>query len=79
MYPFAIYLTKKETIMQVLINNSLTPTEAVNVAELAEQLDLPERGVALAVNQRIIPRTEWTNTLLMPNDNITIIKAAFGG
>lgn len=65
--------------MQVLINNTLTATEAINVAELAEQLELPERGVALAVNQRIIPRTEWTGTLLMPNDNITIIKAAFGG
>lgn len=65
--------------MQVLVNNTLTATEAVNVAELAEQLSLPERGVALAVNQRIIQRTEWRNTVLMPNDNITIIKAAFGG
>lgn len=65
--------------MHVLINNDLTPTEAVNVAELAEQLQLPERGVALAVNQRIIPRAEWRNTVLMPNDNITVIKAAFGG
>lgn len=65
--------------MHVLINNELTPTEAVNVAELAEQLQLPQRGVALAVNQTIIPRTEWTSTVIMPNDNITIIKAAFGG
>lgn len=65
--------------MHVLINNELTATEAVNVAELAEQLQLPQRGVALAVNQTIIPRMEWTSTVLMPNDNITIIKAAFGG
>lgn len=65
--------------MHVLINNELTPTEAVNVAELAEQLQLPQRGVALAVNQNIIPRSEWINTVLMPNDSITIIKAAFGG
>ncbi len=65
--------------MQVLVNNVLTNTEAVNVAELAEQLDLPNRGVALAVNQRIVQRAEWINTVLMPNDNITIIKAAFGG
>lgn len=65
--------------MQILVNNVLTPTEAVNVAELATQLQLPERGVALAVNQRIIQRAEWINTVLMPNDNVTIIKAAFGG
>lgn len=65
--------------MQILVNNVLTPTEAVNVAELATQLQLPERGVALAVNQRIIQRPEWINTVLMPNDNVTIIKAAFGG
>lgn len=65
--------------MQILVNNTLTATEAQNVAELAEQLDLPERGVALAVNQRIVQRMEWRNTVLMPNDNVTIIKAAFGG
>lgn len=65
--------------MHVLVNNNLTPTDAQNVEQLAAQLELPSRGVALAVNQRIIPRAEWTNTLLTPNDNITIIKAAFGG
>lgn len=65
--------------MQILVNNTLTATEAVNVAELAEQLNLPERGVALAVNQRIVQRAEWRNTVLVPNDNVTIIKAAFGG
>lgn len=65
--------------MTILVNNTLTQTEAVNVAELAQQLELPERGVALAVNQRIIQRQEWINTVLMPNDNVTIIKAAFGG
>lgn len=70
---------QKGNDMHVLVNNNLTPTDAQNVEQLAAQLELPSRGVALAVNQRIIPRAEWTNTLLTPNDNITIIKAAFGG
>lgn len=65
--------------MQVLINNVITATEAKNVAELAAELELPERGVAVAVNQQIVPRAEWTNRVLMPNDSVTVIKAAFGG
>ena len=49
------------------------------VAMLAAELALPERGVALAVNNRIVPRAAWAETALNEGDNVTIIKAAFGG
>lgn len=65
--------------MNIFVNNESTQTDAQNIAQLAEQLGLPERGVALAVNQRIVSRGDWANTPLAANDNITIIKAAFGG
>lgn len=65
--------------MKILINNQETLTEATSVAMLAAELALPERGVALAVNNRIVPRTAWAETALNEGDNVTIIKAAFGG
>ncbi len=49
------------------------------IAELASQLALPERGVAIAVNNKMIPRTEWNERILQPNDSLVVIKAACGG
>ena len=63
----------------VIINNEATQTEAATIAQLAVELALPERGVALAVNNKIIPRTNWAEATFEENDKITIIKAAFGG
>lgn len=40
---------------------------------------MPERGVAMAINNKIAPRMEWESTLLSEEDSITVIKAAFGG
>lgn len=65
--------------MKILINNVQTDTVSADVQSLAKELALPERGVALAVNNKIVPRTDWTETALNEGDNVTIIKAAFGG
>ena len=37
------------------------------------------RGVAVAVNQTIIPKTDWEKTHLKTNDAVLIIKATQGG
>lgn len=37
------------------------------------------RGIAVAINNHVIPRTEWNNKILTENDKITIIKATQGG
>ncbi len=36
-------------------------------------------GIAVAVNQVIIPKAQWDTYTLQPGDNITIIKATQGG
>lgn len=64
---------------RIYINKQLAQTEAHTVAQLAESLSLPERGVAVAVNNRIVPKTEWASYVLKEDDQVTIIKAAFGG
>jgi len=50
-----------------------------SVQVLATDLQLPQNGIALAVNNKIIPRTEWENHILQENDNLVIIKAVCGG
>lgn len=65
--------------MTITINNKATETQAANLAELAVELQLPERGVAVALSNKMVPRAEWKATPLAEGANIVIIKAACGG
>lgn len=65
--------------MQVVINNKTTDTQAQNLQELANELNLPAKGVAVAIANKMVPRTAWAETALTEGANIVIIKAACGG
>lgn len=66
--------------MKILVNNKETELTAGNtIADLARQLELPAQGVAIALHNRMIPRTEWETVSLQENDSLVIIKAACGG
>lgn len=65
--------------INIKINNEDKCTECETVAQLAKELALPERGVALAINNRVVQRAVWGETMLSEGDNVTVIKAAFGG
>lgn len=63
----------------IVVNGEKILMDCSSVQQLAEHLQLPERGVALALNNRVMPRPSWGDTALNENDNVTIIKATFGG
>lgn len=66
--------------MIVQVNDkSVEVAENCSVAQLAQQLQLPERGVAVAVNNDVIPRNIWHRTLLESNFKIMIVMAVSGG
>lgn len=65
--------------MQIIINNEKREVAASTLDALAKELALPERGVAVAVNNHVITRAAWGETTLNADDNVTVIKAAFGG
>lgn len=65
--------------MTIQINNKATETKASNIAELANELGLPQKGVAIAVANTMVPREEWETTALTEGASVVIIKAAFGG
>lgn len=65
--------------MTIQINNKATETKARNIAELATELGLPQKGVAIAVANTMVPREEWETTALEEGASVVVIKAAFGG
>lgn len=65
--------------MLILINNKSAETQAKNLQELADELALPAKGVAVAVANKMVPRSEWMATELKESDSVVIIKAACGG
>lgn len=65
--------------MKVNVNNNPTETSAVSIKQLAEQLNLPSVGVAVAVNNTMVPRTDWENTAIVEGSDIVIVKAFCGG
>lgn len=38
-----------------------------------------QRGIAVAINNSVVPKSEWNSRALSNNDKITIIKATQGG
>ena len=66
--------------MKIQVNNKeVEISQESTLAQLTEQLQLPAQGVAIAVNNKMIPRTEWETFVLHENDRLVIIKAACGG
>lgn len=65
--------------INILLNQKMYETTAQNVADLAKELALPQQGVAVALNQRIVMRDNWSNTPLEENCSVMIISAVCGG
>lgn len=48
-------------------------------AWLTAQLLHQRKGMAIAVNDTVVPKEKWPATLLKEDDHITIIQATAGG
>jgi sulfur carrier protein len=79
-YRFRISI-KTEQEMHVLVNNEQQETTPnIALAQLLSELKIVTRkGVAVAVNEEVVPRTDWNSITLKENDNIMIITATQGG
>ena len=65
--------------MKVNINNKETETQALNIKQLAEELNLPATGVAVAISNNMVPRDELETTKILEGADIVIVKAFCGG
>ncbi len=66
--------------MNITVNNNAQfVKDPSSIDSLVKQLNVEVRGIAIAVNQTVVSKSEWSKTQLRENDNITIIKATQGG
>ena len=72
--------TKQSYMIDVSVNHeSYQLDDTINVQRLIERLDLSESGIAIAINNVIINRSDWRQTQLSDQDNVLIIQAVQGG
>lgn len=66
--------------MKVTLNDQPLELERpISVAALLEQLERHQPGSALAINQTIIPRTDWATHHVQDGDDILLFQAIAGG
>ena len=53
--------------------------ESVDLAELVRARIEDDRGVAVAVNAEVVPRSDWGRTVVSAGDRIEIVRAVPGG
>jgi len=69
--------------MQIIVNGESTTCndDACTVSVLLDRhrIDVDTRGVAVAVNDEVVPRGQWARRPLRDGDRVEIIHAVQGG
>lgn len=65
--------------MQLIVNGEQKDVRSERVDALLGELDYTGAHVAVAVNQDVVPRARWAQTLLQTGDAIEIITPRQGG
>lgn len=66
--------------MNITVNNkSHFLQENTVLSKLLEILTISSDGIAVAINEEVIPKEDWKTTNLENNDTILIIQATQGG
>ncbi|MCS7297383.1 MAG: sulfur carrier protein ThiS [Bacteroidia bacterium] len=68
--------------MQVQLNGEPTTIAAGTTIEgllRSLQINPHQVGIAVAINRRVIPRKEWTQTVISEGDQIELVYARQGG
>jgi len=66
--------------MEVIINHQIFLIRNSTLSGALHSYGLIQtKGVAVAVNDKVVPKSIWETFQLNPNDQITIITAAQGG
>jgi sulfur carrier protein len=64
----------------ITVNGEAAPLEVTTVAELLAARGVNgQRGVAVALNDAVVPRPQWPQARLQPGDRVEIIRVVGGG
>lgn len=69
--------------MQITINHQnkfFDTSESISLLQVLESENLKDqKGIAVAINNTVIPKTAWSEKFMQENDEVLIIKATQGG
>ena len=66
--------------MEIKLNGSLCQLDdGTTAARLIEILDLTEKRLAIEINREILPRSQYDDYQIQPDDEIEIVHAIGGG
>ena len=63
----------------ITLNGSPTEAEGLTIAELLARMEVPDRGVAVAVDAEVVPRGEWSTVVLSDGAHVEVVTAVQGG
>ncbi|WP_159023396.1 sulfur carrier protein ThiS [Formosa sp. L2A11] len=67
-------------MISINVNNAIHQVaEDTSLATIVSKLSPIKNGIAVAVNNTVIPKNNWKKTRVLNNDNILIIQATQGG
>ncbi|MCA0938139.1 sulfur carrier protein ThiS [Vibrio alginolyticus] len=73
-------LSKKGRLVTIMINQHQHKIEqSTNLQQIITQFSLPVMGCVFAINNNVVPRSEWADTLLSEGDSISLFQAIAGG
>jgi sulfur carrier protein len=67
--------------MEISLNGAPYRMEGANLTDLLieQAIDASKRGIAIAVNDAIVPRGQWPTTALKFGDAVEIVRPHSGG
>lgn len=66
--------------MTITINNSTTEISAGDTLDkVLADMGMPAAGIAVAVDNKVVPKAQWPHTLLHEGARLTVIRAVCGG
>ena len=65
----------------IMVNGETVPLNGGDICSLlaGKGIDESQGGVAVAINGEVVPRGDWDQTPLKPNDKIEIVHIVRGG
>jgi len=75
------HLLNNDRCMNIYVNNKLQELPAqANITAMLEALNISsQKGIAIAINNNVVPGAEWKSYALNENDKVTLIRATQGG
>ncbi len=66
--------------MQIILNGTAVEIpDKLSAGGLVEHLELNGKRLAMEINRKIVPRSQYEQTIIQNDDNVEIVQAIGGG